>query len=584
MASEHYGTFISEAFVKPIRSVLIVDDDYPTFDEMLEKEIGRDGEVGASRTDKKWYDAPARIKNVIDSFRRPERPLLVDIHDGANVNARGDAKVAAHLHQSDLLVLDYELDKAKPRDGRRAIDILRSLMSNDHFNLVVVHTSEDLDFVHRQIVLGLLSIMEDKLDPEQDEQAAEMIANREDDDEDFADAFSQAVGEEQYLHARMQPDSYRRTMAKQQQPYSDFAALADAAGWSVDARKIVLRHQLGRVEAKLQSSMNSKSTAKVQCSGGAVRWIKTDSIFVAFSNKGDHDDLLGDLQKALEAWEPEPSRLFLAKLRAEMDEYGVVAQSEALERKHALAHWYDRLLRAGGEERRWLIAESVSRHSDQLLNIILPRVEKFATNLVEAETANNGPDDIARVRFGVDLTKADTRKKALREHNAFVCSKPAQGWHLSTGHVFEVEGEHWVCLTPACDLVPGQGSARTANYGDRIPFVAVKLHPVGDGKSPDVNTNLYVFLHLDGAIKAFGFNEQGKDSSAPIWRTFYAEKKGVFIDKFAFRVSSTRPGRRRLISVVQSAQIVAQLRYEYALNLMQKLGISMTRIGLDFAI
>jgi len=583
MTSDHYSAFIAEAFVKPIRSVLIVDDDYPTFDEMLDKQIAQGGDGDPPNSNKKWYDAPARIKTVIDSFRRPDRPLLVDIHDGTNVDAHGDAKVAAHLHQSDLLVLDYELDKARPRDGRRAIDILRSLMSNDHFNLVVVHTSDNLDYVHRQIVLGLLSPRDEQVDAEMEGAALELIAVREDADEDFAEAFAKVIGEEQYLHARLHPESYLRTMGRKQQPYSDFASLADAAGWDNDARKLVLLHQLGRVEASLRGGMNSEQDTRVQWSGGAIRWIKSESIFVAFSSKDDHDDLLGDLQKALEAWGPEPSRLFLAKLRAEMDDYGVVAQSEALERKHALAHWYGRLLRAGGQERRWLIAESVGRHSDQLLHIILPRVEKFATDLVEAETASGSPDDICNTHFGVDLTKPEPKKKALREHNAFVCSKPPQGWHLTTGHVFEVEGEHWVCLTPACDLVPGQGGAKTAIYGDRIPFVAVKLHPVGDGKSPDVNTNLYVFLHLGGTIRAFGFNEQGKEAAAPIWRTFYAEKKGVFIDEFAFRISSTRPGRRRLISVVQAAHIVAQLRYEYALNLMQKLGISMTRIGLDFA-
>jgi len=32
-----------------------------------------------------------------------------------------------------------------------------------------------------------------------------------------------------------------------------------------------------------------------------------------------------------------------------------------------------------------------------------------------------------------------------------------------------------------------------------------------------------------------------------------------------------------------AAVIVAQLRYEYALNLIQKLGVEFTRIGLDFS-
>src|SRR3546814_798690 len=96
MPNEHYSRFIEEAFVKPIRSVLIVDDDYPTLDEMLDLEVAHEGEGRPPKTGKTWYDNPERIKSVIDGFRQPQRPLLVDIHDGANVDAKGDAKVAAH--------------------------------------------------------------------------------------------------------------------------------------------------------------------------------------------------------------------------------------------------------------------------------------------------------------------------------------------------------------------------------------------------------------------------------------------------------------------------------------------------------
>ena len=31
------------------------------------------------------------------------------------------------------------------------------------------------------------------------------------------------------------------------------------------------------------------------------------------------------------------------------------------------------------------------------------------------------------------------------------------------------------------------------------------------------------------------------------------------------------------------AKVVSQLRYEYAINLLQKLGVSLTRVGLDFS-
>ena len=584
MANEHYAEFIAEAFVKPIRSVLIVDDDYPTLDEILDQEINRRNGGGQLATGKSWYEKPERIKRVIDGFRKPERPLLVDIHDGTNVDAKGDVKVAAHLHQSDLLVLDFELDKLKKGDGGRAIEILRGLIENDHFNLVVVHTSEDLDRVYQDIMLGLLAPIEDPLTEEENETVNRLIAEREDIDDDVLRSLQATVATGQYLHARLHPTSYYSIMRKGQQPYSAFHDLARAAEWSNADKKLVLRRLLLDEERSLRGRLGEIETAGLQWAKAGVKWVKAETVFIAFSEKADHDDLVADLRAALEAWNPAPSRLFMAKLRAEMDEYGVVAQTEALERKYAMAHWYARLLRSEGDERRWRIAESVGRHSDQLLNAIHRRVEKFANALVSSEAKAAGEDVEARCRqhFNVDLSKDESKKKAEREHNAFVCSKAPEGWHLTTGHVFAMDGEHWVCLSPACDLVPGQGEARNEGFGDRQPFVAVKLFPVSPEKKHDVNSNLFVFVTLGREVAAFRFNPPGKDAAPPVWQTLYAEKRGMLSEDFSFKVSVTQAGTTRLVSRVHSAQVVSQLRYEYALNLLQKLGVSMTRIGLDF--
>lgn len=584
MANEHYANFISEAFIKPIRSVLIVDDDYPTIDDMLNVEIERAEDVQVPRARKKWYDAPQRIKNVIDRFRHPDQPLLVDIHDGANVGTEDDAKIASHLHQSDLLVLDYELDKAKPGDGSRAIAILRGLMSNAHFNLVVVHTSEELNLVYRQIIIGLLSPIGSGLTDEEKLRAANLIAEREDVEEPFAALFREAVSDDQYVHWRLYPDEYSRILTRKQQPYTAFAELADAADWSDEDRRFVLRHQFDQVEARLQPNMNQSPPTGIRWSNSGVRWIKTESDFIAFSKKGEDDNLLEDLQLALEAWNPAPSRLFLAKLRAEIDEYGVVAQTSALERKHALAHWYAGLLHADEYERRWRIAESVERHSDQLLHSILPRVEEFATKLVKAEAAGGDVNARCKEHFGVDLGDAGDLERANLEHNAFVCSKAPQGWHLTTGHILDIAGENWICLSPACDLVPGQANKRFEAFGNRRPFVAVKLFPVEDKplRKIKVQSNLHVFLVVDGQTKIFAFTAQGNEATAPVWRTFYAEKHGVFHGDFTLKVSVPRAGHGRLVHDPAAATVMSQLRYEYALNLLQKLGVSMTRIGLDF--
>jgi hypothetical protein len=340
------------------------------------------------------------------------------------------------------------------------------------------------------------------------------------------------------------------------------------------------------IESQLLAKMNPKVSDKIIWSSNTIKWVKSDSVFIAFSNKSDDDDLIAELQKALDDSKPQPSRLFLTKLRAEIDEYGVVAQTQALGNTHALAHWYDQLLQADGPERQWRIAETVSRHSDQMMSVILPRVEQFATRLIDAEVKSGYSKEICKGHFDLDLGKEDVKRRAEREHNAFVCSMKPAGWHLTTGHVFIMNGEYWLCLSPACDMVPSQlSSARHETLGERLPFMAVRLQPIADGKKiADIQSNRFVFLQLDGAVKGFCFNEQSRDGSAPHWDTLYADKRGTFNKgTFNFKVFKNQIGKTRLVLKPCVATVVSQLRYEYALNLIQKLGVSLTRIGLDFA-
>jgi len=583
MAGAHYSAFVEEAFIKPIRSVLIVDDDYPTFDEMLDAQIerGRGTEPGQQ---KGWHKDPARIKRVIGSFRTPHHPLLVDVHDGTNVSVGAEVKIASHLHQSDLLVLDYQLDRTRPGDGSTAISIVRSLMSNHHFNLVVIHTSEELEVVFRETLLALMSAALPPLNEKEREQVEGLLFEAENDKEGVTVLLDGSVGTDQYLHARCHPTTYLRAMGKSHQPYAKFRVESDAFAWDTDGRKLVLRYLLLKREAALRTQFNPKETSSLTWNEGAIKYIAADSVFVAFSLKADDDDLLAELLEALNAWAPEPSRLFLAKLRAEMDEFGVIAQRDVLESRHALAHWYRRLLESEGAARRGLVAESINRHSEQLMGGLLPRVVDFASRLIEAEAGNGAAIELTKQHFKVDLSKSDEQHKSHREHNAFVSSKPPEGWHLTTGHIFKVDDDYWVCVSPACDTVPAQlSAARVTDFGERLPFMAVKLTMVADGKQiKDVQTNRYVFIKLDGEVKAFCFNDPGNDLSGPAWHTLFADKRGHFDRTFTFNVFVANKGSRGMVQRRHSARVVAQLRYEYALNLVQRLGGTLTRIGLDY--
>ena len=100
----------------------------------------------------------------------------------------------------------------------------------------------------------------------------------------------------------------------------------------------------------------------------------------------------------------------------------------------------------------------------------------------------------------------------------------------------------------------------------------------------DVHTNRYLYIRLGDTVTCFSFNEPTNIQSAPRWQILFAENQGRFTGRnFQFKVASIGQGKSRLVSKTLQAQVIGQLRYEYALNLIQKLGVSLTRIGLDFS-
>ena len=213
--TDRYSHFIAEAFITPIRSVLMVDDDYPTFDEILDaQQAENDGQKAP--TNKAWRSNPKRLMTIIDKFRRRSPPLLVDIHDGQTDGQESDQSVATHLHQSDLLILDYQLDKTQSEDGTRAIQILRHLMTNDHFNLVVVYTNTKLDIVFEDILLGLLEPCYQDPTIELGRKTFEVIEAVEDEYPEVLDHLRESVTVPQYLHSRRNLDEFLRAVCKRE--------------------------------------------------------------------------------------------------------------------------------------------------------------------------------------------------------------------------------------------------------------------------------------------------------------------------------------------------------------------------------
>jgi len=118
------AALLRDAFIEPIRFALLVDDKFPIYPALAE------GKFDAA------LDNP-RAKALFDLCR--SRGWLCDVDNRGSVAARFEED--KHLHQSDLLILDFNLDPADQDDPTAALNILQRLSASDHFNLVIVYTN-----------------------------------------------------------------------------------------------------------------------------------------------------------------------------------------------------------------------------------------------------------------------------------------------------------------------------------------------------------------------------------------------------------------------------------------------------------
>jgi len=583
MSDETYESLVREVYLNPIRSVLIIDDDYPTLDEIFT--ANADGENAIVNVgEKRWLKNAPQIKQRLEEFRKPGLPLIVDIHD-----ASGSTKDLHHLHQSDLLVLDFELDRDKKGNGDIAIEILRKLLSNEYFNLVVVHTAAGMDKVFFDVLTGLLGEKFELAEVGGQVNPEDAIVAAIDIDAKYEGAFSEAVGLQQYLEVRRDPCNWKKAVKNGLGAFEQFSNIGKELSWKTDTLLKVFRFLILQMHSELSDKLSPLNDIKVFWRSGTIKWIRSENAFIAFSEKSDTTPILDALSKALVDWEPLPSRLFLTKLRSELDQRGIAYQDQAIADRKAHATWYYEMLEKNGSERYWLTKTTVSRHVDQLLSRISDGIDVYADRLVNSDRSS-GDDSIAiaKRRFGVDLNDKKQHLDAIVQHNVYVSNLPELGSRLEIGHVFRSgSGEsHWICLTPACDMVFSQlSSLYKSELPGFVPVNVIRLHNVElEAAAKYAGYGQVIFFQEGGKTLARSFTQLSEPHSQPIWQQVYFGNEGKLTPDNKIEIHQPRINKenKTLVAEKESATVVAKLRYEYALALLQRLGGAMTRVGLDY--
>jgi hypothetical protein len=620
-----FEALVSEAFIDPLRSVLIVDDQYPTWEEIFNSRLdaGAHSEaVEANSKNKKWSNETAtanEVFNLVKEFRRRKPGLIIDIHDG--VSTKADEKTAGsetpdqladHLHQSDLLILDYNLEGPEAgTGGDLARKILNSVLSNQHFNLVVVHTSEVLEDVFNDSLLSLMCSCRSRF-------GERILANIETIQAQLDELEESPIGEvlgcfdkAMYIGFRSsEEDSCNKAIGEYIRGQGSFAALsnvADALKLKAGDKRNFFFWALSQYEKSIEQNFCSQVPPKSLSwkNEGAQKWLRTSRGFVCFVSKGPKN-LLKDLLTSLVDWKPSPSRLISAKYRDEMSRKGADVEDEALLQNYAHAKFYDVIKKPTNNEnlnenqinglRRLRLREHVGRQSEMLSFLIEDQVAKFGSKVYQCDVENG--DNFAS-HYGVDLGNVDQLSEAVARYNRHICCLPSKQTpdgtdlvdQLDSGHIFQFKGAWWVCATPACDLQLGQTKIAFSESGNSSlrPFTALQLQKVPDPKTltaDHINSGTYCFIEVSGNVIGLGVKDPAKDVGEPAnskvtWRSMIA-KNGGGITNGQLRILDIKLDGDQIAANDEPATVHAKLRYEYALNFIQRVGGSVSRIGLGY--
>lgn len=630
---------IREAYIEPIRSVMVVDDEYPTMEKLLS---GYDEEIGEVTGSKKVLES--RDKNnlleVINLCRDSQNNWMLDVHDGDFSGQETGA--VNNLHHSDLLILDYHLE-GNGDDGRgeQALKILSSLARKEHFNLVVVHTkgyggaNGDYAAVFNDIVFELQSSKIFKGIPQNLKSPVEEAINIwTEENENILDELVNSVSDFDYLSLH---DAFNAPI-KIPHVMKELLALKQLFdSRPMDDRELIdlqLRFLIWFVLCEKGANLSAKFGDEdfngfKWCIEDGSNWVKTENLFVTVVGKDvPTSELPVKLLESLESWRPHPNRLLMAKLRHQLDEKGASVANSLITRQHVQAGWLKELLSTEelfSDQKAW---GCIQNHMEELSYSFKDELCEYLARLMHPlSEASKNHARLELEKQGIDTTSrepdTDQEKEAIqkvtensinhvlgsftplevlqdsflmfKEVNAFNNSMAIEGKHLVTGHVLRSpSGNFFLVVTPVCDLVPGRSKHGKIEIQAQLLYpVNVALQQIDGENSLDaetiysrakllVNTKKLLFLPLEKEVEVLSSLYNVYGNSEPKVCSIIIDGDGVWDDERKLKVYESDLSRDVPRYKECEYQVVAQLRYEYALHHSKVSGEYHSRIGLDY--
>lgn len=178
------GGWVQRAFIDPIRTVVLVDDEFPNYGEEfvpleMEAQVNEaDQAESTSRADpatheENWKKNRKRAKALVESFRA--KNWTADVVGGEQCTT----PPIGLIEKADVVVLDYHLGSG-PSAEERAIGLVRELAKAKGWRLVVMHSREPES--------NVLAAVRKNLEAQSEQQPTGDSDGEDDSNEDAADS------------------------------------------------------------------------------------------------------------------------------------------------------------------------------------------------------------------------------------------------------------------------------------------------------------------------------------------------------------------------------------------------------------
>ncbi len=582
---------------RAVRSAILIDDMFPCYRDLI------DGDLEAIKREyRDWEEA----RNLLSFLH--ERHILCDIEN--RIDEVGEPFIE-RVRKSDLVVLDWNLKKGDDLDCSDAVRVLDGLSRSKHFNLVVVYTkSKDLQAAWAQAAAQLRGGWKTK-----DGLLARLpgISNL----DDIFDALEECKAEElvtvgivsdYILDARGALTSHAAKAIEQH--------VAENSPEKKFRRQVVeaLIHRV--IEKRFGLAVGDDHPRMLEGANGDVNpWLRCGSVFVTFVSKSTDAagklNIFECLDGALKAWKPNILQLLVSELQNELEQNsyafdGAIWPSDALK-----AGWIFHLLKATAD------GEGGDASVDHVVAGINGRIIEALESAVSAQMADR---DSTLLSFGrqaakVILEEAGTKpdeneaerverakelvgvsglqsQDVLHSLNEYLSSDRFRGGHITTGTILccERADEWFVCVSPACDMVPRLPADDMSWMWDLYPnrpLYLLRLESCGAKSAlATAERGVQVFITMQKRrlyLRAIdGTTKQPRPMTCFLREQPLPRDTGTPWKEFGFVVYDAVGTKSGVELKERCLYAVAQLRPAYAARLLHLAGSHTSRVGVDF--